>query len=157
MRWRRIRQADPDTPSVQAAADPAQMSPADLGDAIGTLYVEAIGAVTEELGPRPEPEALRPKLETMKEGYVSKLVAYGRAREAMAEADRATVDSKIGSAMMRVPNETWTAYSEGQQHYFSSDSDLADLIASFNVITQYANFDLLEKQEPDEAKRLGIH
>jgi len=27
---------------------------------------------------------------------------------------------------------------------------------SFNIITQYANFDLLKKQEPEEAKRLGI-
>jgi len=27
---------------------------------------------------------------------------------------------------------------------------------SFSVITQYANFDLSKKQEPEEAARLGI-
>jgi hypothetical protein len=33
---------------------------------------------------------------------------------------------------------------------------VANLIASFNIIGQYANFDLLWEQTPEEAERLGI-
>ena len=32
----------------------------------------------------------------------------------------------------------------------------AALIADFNIIGQYANFDLLREQEPEEAARLGV-
>ena len=33
---------------------------------------------------------------------------------------------------------------------------MANLIAAFNIIGQYANFDLLRRQAPDEAERLGL-
>jgi hypothetical protein len=29
-------------------------------------------------------------------------------------------------------------------------------MAEFNVITRYANFELLREQQPEEAKRLGV-
>lgn len=141
----------------QAAAQaPAAMSPAELGEAIGNVYKEAIEDVAAAMADRPEAAALRPKLETMKEGYVQHLVDLGRAREALGPGDRATVDSKVRIAISLVPTATFTAFAEGQSHYISKDRDLANLIASFNVITQYADFELLKKQAPDEAKRLGV-
>jgi hypothetical protein len=132
------------------------MSPTELGEAIGGLYVEALEAVAKELEGRPEVEVLRPKLQELKDAYVAELVELGRAREALEEADRATVDGKVGMSIGRVPSAVFTAYAEGQNHYRKLDSELGELISSFNVITQYANFDLLKKQAPAEAERLGI-
>ncbi len=139
-----------------AAQAPESMSPAELGEAIGGVYQEAIEAVAAAMTDRPEPAVLRPKLETMKESYVKHLVELGRARAALGPGDRATVDSKVRLAITMVPSETFTAFADGQSHYLNQDRELANLIASFNVITQYADFDLLKKQAPDEAKRLGV-
>ena len=55
----------------------------------------------------------------------------------------------------RLPATTFEAYQQTLTDY-RDDPDLSDLIASFNIIGQYANFDLLRDQEPDEAARLGI-
>lgn len=142
---------------AQPAAQKAEeMTPADLGDTIGAVYADAIEAVTKETSSHPEPSVLRPKLEKMREDYIARLVELGRAREALGAADRATVDSRIRMSMSMIPMSTFSAYADGQSQYFSSDKELANLIASFNVITQYASFDLLKKQAPKEAERLGI-
>lgn len=148
--------ADARAASSDEATQAPDQTPAELGDAIGALYVEAIESVAHEVAQRPDPEVLRPKLESMKATYVAELVALGRAREDLEAADRATVDGAVRRAVTKIPSATFTTYAEGQNHYLETDRELADLIASFNVITQYANFDLLQKQAPDEAERLGI-
>lgn len=139
-----------------AAQAPGSLSPTELGEAIGGVYKEGIEAVAAAMADRPEPAVLRPKLETMKEGYIQHLVELGHARADLGPGDRATVDSKIRMAISMVPSATFTAFADGQSHYLSQDRELANLIASFNVITQYADFELLKTQAPDEAKRLGL-
>lgn len=139
-----------------AAPSPQEMTPAELGQAIGTVYVEAMNDVVAAMEGRPPAAEVEPEIAEIQESAVSRLVELGRAREALPPADRATVDAKVRSAVRGLPSETFTAYAEGQNHYLASDRELADLIASFNVLTQYANFDLLKKQEPKEAERLGI-
>ena len=52
--------------------------------------------------------------------------------------------------------DTYNTFREGHKHYAGLDMNLSNLIASFNIITQYAIFDLLKKQNSAEAKRLGI-
>jgi hypothetical protein len=46
--------------------------------------------------------------------------------------------------------------SDAVNHYRNEDNDFANTLAEFNTLTQYADFDLLKKQKPDEATRLGI-
>jgi len=77
-------------------------------------------------------------------------------REALDESGRSTVDSQINMKMNSLYKAPWYAtYNDVQQHYFQ-DRDFHKVIISFNIITQYASFDLLKKQEPEEAQRLGI-
>ena len=66
------------------------------------------------------------------------------------------MDAAIGMSINTVPGDVFTAYSKGQSAYQAKDAGLGDLITSFNILTQYANFELLKKQAPEEAKRLGI-
>ena len=55
------------------------------------------------------------------------------------------------------PEGTLADFQAVADHYFdSTDAELYSLITSFNIIGQYANFDLLRQQEPDEAARLGV-
>ena len=37
-----------------------------------------------------------------------------------------------------------------------TSQDFAVLLSTFNTLTQYAFFDVLKEQDPDEAQRLGI-
>jgi len=137
----------------KAAAD---MTPDELGKAIGEVYVDSLTQVTDLMKDRPEPAELQPKVEALKASTIEKLVTLGRVKETMTSAERAGVDGATSIAMNKVPSAVFTAYAEGQSYYVSKDRDLANEIASFNIITQYASFDLLKKQAPDEAKRLGI-
>jgi hypothetical protein len=82
-------------------------------------------------------------------------VSLGRRREALGTADRATVDARITAALARLPAETYDAYQLAFTDY-GSDLEVANLIAAFNILGQYANFDLLREQAPEEAERLGI-
>lgn len=141
------------------AASPtsATMSPAELGEAIGVLYVDALRDLGKLLQPRPSAAELQPKVAALKETYITKLVELGKKRQALSAADRSTVDARLRTAINGVPSDVYTAFSEGLSYYQKAgDPKLAELIQDFNIITQYADFDLLKKQEPEEAKRLGI-
>jgi regulator of replication initiation timing len=112
--------------------------------------------VTEFLKEKPEVAEVKANVESMKEECVQKMVELGKLREALDESGRSTVDSQINMKMNSLYKAPWYAtYNDVQQHYFQ-DRDFHKVIISFNIITQYASFDLLKKQEPEEAQRLGI-
>jgi len=91
----------------------------------------------------------------MKNWTIELMVGLGREREALSAADRTTADRVLASRIAGVSPDLFKEYQAGQAFY-KEDKELFDLIADFNIITQYANFDLLKKQLPEEAKRLGI-
>jgi hypothetical protein len=145
------------TTEVSASTTAAVATPDQLGEQIGTVYVGALRDVALLLKDKPEVAAVRSQAGQLKESTVTKLVELGRSREAMGTAERAKVDSKITKALDGAAGEEWYAtYNEVWKHYSTGDNDFANLVASFNVIGQYANFDLLKKQLPAEAARLGI-
>ncbi|MBM4285873.1 MAG: hypothetical protein FJ128_11600 [Deltaproteobacteria bacterium] len=131
-------------------------SPEDLGKAIFDGYVEALVKVNELMKDKPDPKDLTPKVEALKEETIQKMVELGKKVAALDDAGRKKVDSKLVLAMGTVPGDVFKAFSEGQMHYQKADANLGRLIKDFNIITQYAFFDLLKKQTPKEAERLGI-
>jgi hypothetical protein len=144
-------------PSTAQNAPPATLTPAELGRSIGSLYYDALTELTQTLKDRPEPQAIKANVLEIREGYIRKLVALGKLRELMSEGDRKTVDAQIGMKLGGVPSDLFNLYSQAHQYYSPKDRELAELMSGFNIITQYANFDLLKKQAPAEAARLGIN
>lgn len=143
--------------ATATTAAPAIASPAELGEQIGTIYVNALRDVALLLKDKPDAAAVRSQVEQLKNDTITKLVELGQAREAMSTSDRAQVDSKITKALDGAAGQDWyTTYNDVWKHYSSADVEFGNLIAAFNVIGQYANFDLLKKQLPEEATRLGI-
>jgi hypothetical protein len=139
-------------PTTEAAA-----TPSDLGDEIAASYLAAYDDVIAALADRPERAVATDRLTALQADYIDRMVALGHEREALDDAGRATVDAKISGAVMRLPEDTLAEYQAAADHYFDSqDTELYDLILAFNIIGQYANFDLLRDQEPDEAARLGL-
>jgi hypothetical protein len=150
------------SPATTAAATvttagSASLSADELGAQIGTIYVGSLRDVALTLKDKPDAATVRSQVEQLKNDTITKLVELGKAREAMSTSDRAKVDSKITSALSAAGAEDWyTTYNEVWKYYSTADSEFGNLIAAFNIIGQYANFDLLKKQLPEEATRLGI-
>lgn len=142
-------------PTEAPVGTPDTASPDELGDSIGVLYVAAYDDVIAALEDRPDAAEATIELTALRDQYIEQLVELGWQREALDEPSRATVDARISSALMRLPAETLTEYQAAIDHY-TSDAELDTLIRSFNIIGQYANFELLREQEPSEAARLGI-
>lgn len=143
-------------PTPKEAPPPAPATPKDLGAAAGSIYVDTLKAVVDAMKGDPAPADLRTKLEALKAAAIPKLVDLGRRREALDAAGKAAMDSAIGMGLNQVPGDVFTAFSKGQSAYQAKDVELGNLITSFNILTQYANFELLKQQAPEEAKRLGI-
>jgi len=143
---------------TQAVAAPAQkvMSPSEIGEKVGDIYLKAMQEITELLKDKPEASTMKPRVEVMKEMYVQELVALGRLREKLNDSEKGMIDSRLSQKVYSAGSESWYAtFNEVQQHYFS-DQEFHKLVISFNIITQYADFELLKQQEPEEAARLGI-
>ena len=147
--------SDSAPPKPQPAAQPA--TPKELGDKIGAVYLEAMKEAAKLVEGKPAPADVKAKVAAVKEKYVQQLVELGKQREPLSAQDKASVDSAITLAIMKSGSEPWyKGYNEAMQSYFTKDQEFHKLLMSFNIIGQYASFDLLKKQEPKEAERLGI-
>ncbi|WP_301045721.1 hypothetical protein [Vannielia sp.] len=135
------------------AADPEE-----TGKQVYQVYVDTMAQTNAALAGSPEVTAeLGAEIDAIKEAGVTKLVALGKEIAAMSEADRETVERivRLGAyepeakAVYANYQGVWKAYVGGDQDFFKK-------IQSLNILTQYAFFDLLRKQAPDEADRLGV-
>lgn len=138
------------------AADPEE-----IADQVFQIYVDTLTQVNELLEGTPPAAEVTEQFDAIKEGSVTKLVALGHEIAAMNEGDRATVEGAVSSSVSSIHRkaETKPVY-EGYQAvwaaYVKTDMDFWQKIKSLNILTQYAFFDLLRKQEPEEAERLGV-
>ena len=145
-----------EAPEEKKTEKPKELSPLELGEAIAALYVQAITDVAEIVIDLPPAADITSKVSDLKEAYVQKFVAYGKNRELMGEDDRSTVDLNTRIGLQAVYRDSaYDTYGKAHTHY-SDNKELRDLLSDFNIITQYASFDLLKEQEPEEAARLGI-
>jgi len=140
-------------------AESTTTSAGELGKAVGVLWVEAMQKLNTLVADFPSAAEASDGVTALQEEYIQKLVALGEQREALDDSGKAEADSAIAAALSAAANEDWyTTYLNNYDAYGyeGGDVDFVNLIGSFNILTQYANFDLLKKQEPAEATRLGI-
>jgi hypothetical protein len=121
------------------------------------IWAEGMQKLVVLIQEKPQPATVTSAVESLKQEYAQKLVGYGRKRLAFTGAEKEQVDSLLFMGMTALSNEPWyQSYMSLYEHYSTGDLDFANLLASFNVLTQYADFDLLKQQSPEEAARLGI-
>ena len=131
------------------------MTPRQLGNAIGEVYCEGMSSLAALLDTE-DPAALTTAVEALKASLVERLVALGHQRQALESDERGAVDMATQFAVRRVDMAAFKAMSDACNTYRQSHNALSNLLASFNVIHQYAAFELLAQQLPDEAARLGV-
>ncbi len=141
--------------TVEVPAQDAD-TPRAIGEAVGALYVDTMEQVVAALEGTPEVEVAKAKLAEIRARAVDNLVELGRKRAALDDAGKAVVTQMVRSGIRRVPADVFKAYSAAHKHYMAADPETGELLSSFNVITQYADFDLLEKQAPKEFESLDL-
>jgi hypothetical protein len=157
-----VTSAAPTTATTPASTDTtagAALNGSDLGKATGALWVEAMQKLSALLANLPAVDDVKDQVATLKEEYVQKFVALGRQRLLLDTSAQAEADSVTTAALAAAADEDWyKSYmvSFDQYIYMSGDVDFTNLLASFNILTQYSYFELLKSQAPEEAARLGI-
>jgi len=147
--------SDPDGGEATVAEN-KKMTADEMGAAVSSLYVSAMGDLNAMLQDGPTATEAEPKVAALKEEYIQKLVEYGKKRDELGEDERSKMDLAIRLGLNDAyRDQVYTTYSEVVNSY-SENMEFRNLLTSFNILTQYANFELLKQQEPDEARRLGI-
>jgi hypothetical protein len=101
-------------------------------------------------------DVLGPLVAGLKERYITEFVAIGWRREALDAAGRAAFDSAFLRLLAANPQPDLEPYNVLTRRLDAERSPVAREVASLNILTQYAFFDLLRRQEPAEADRLGV-
>lgn len=149
-------EAAAETSSEPVEPQPDLTDPRVLGEHVAASYISAMEDIVALCEDRPPVSELGPQVDALFAEYVDIFVEYGRFYQNMAPADRASVDLQLSGAYYGMGQELFSEFSEAVSHYRVLDNDLANRISAFNIITQYYNFELLRRQEPEEADRLGV-
>ncbi len=89
--------------------------------------------------------------------YVIQFVEMGKEKKALSDQEREKVDNDIMQEYFKLDQERHTAiYIKKHEELYQKSEDAANLLLKFNIITQYSDFVLLKKQNPEEAKRVGV-
>lgn len=137
-------------------------NPKDVGNRVFVIYLDTMEKYNAQLAGAPEPTPeLGAKLEAIKEAAVTELVELGRKIEKMSPDDRALVERTVRLALSGVQSNPdssaiYENYQTAWNAYVGGDPEFFEKIKSLNILTQYAFFDLLREQEPEEADRLGV-
>jgi hypothetical protein len=146
---------------AEAATATTEAQAMQLGKEVATTWSEAIQKLVPLLEGTPPAASLQAPVAQLKEDYVQKMVALGRQIAALDEFQRQTAYARSTDILDSTANSDWfTSYVRLYDQYAAgsdqTSQDFAVLLSSFNTLTQYAFFDVLKEQDPDEAQRLGI-
>lgn len=143
----------PTTSRGEVASEPELLAH-EMVDRYNQMNGELLGIINEDL----PPEELAPKIDALKSKYIDIFVDIGYQREALSDDDVAKFNSAALSELYDgSPGERLAIVNDLLQELNDAgEYDLANEITSLNILTQYAQFELLWKQEPDEAERLAL-
>jgi hypothetical protein len=134
-----------------------KLSDEELGKRICTLYTDVMAEIAKMVGTKPDIPLIKQPILDLKERAIKELVILGKMKVGRNTQQRAMIDLTIMNMFSRMEKAVdFKYFQEAITFYRTKDRDFSDLLMSFNIITQYADFELLKKQAPKEAERLGI-
>ena len=113
-----------------------------IGVQIGEVYCDIMAQLFKIIEFRPDVDSLKPKLQELQEKTINQLVDLGKIKETLEEGPKGMANYDIIHEMRNVTQEDFKEFTNAINHYRPLDNDLANMISSFNTITQYADFDL---------------
>ncbi len=130
--------------------------PTELGNEIGLKYIEMYEELNFLVSNRPDVDTLKPLLLDLKNKYIENFINLGKYNEEMSDADKSAASAIAWGEMLKIDSAVRDSVEKARMEYWNKDMELGNLIGEFNIITQYAFYDLLREQLPEEAERLGI-
>ncbi|MCD4707958.1 MAG: hypothetical protein K8S62_09495 [Candidatus Sabulitectum sp.] len=127
-----------------------------LGNTVADVYETMYDELNHVVNLGLSVEDLSAEIAAMKEDYIGQFVELGAVREEMNEEQKEIANSTIRSRFYNLDMEIYESVNDQISAYRVQDNDLANEIAEFNILAQYADYELLREQSPDEAARLGI-
>ena len=132
-----------------------------LGESIREIYLRATRETTMMLQDKPSPDQVAAKLADSKQQWIAEMVALGRQVEKLDEAEQQRAHAAVRSMYRELQTDPglsadWQAFNRAINAYITSDPEFYRELKPLNILTQYAFFDLLRQQTPDEAARLGL-
>lgn len=140
--------------TARPTATPAKVTPEAIGKAIAADYLTMMNELNLLLAPAPMPAVLKPKVRELKDRWIAVFVAHGREREKLPESQKSDVDTAVVRELAALPTANVTLINATIAR--TSDLELASDLSSINILMQYSFFELLKRQLPGEAERLGI-
>lgn len=131
--------------------------PEALGNSVADVYEEMYASLNELVSRGLTAEELWPEITAMKENYIARFVALGAIREGMTEEQKQTANRTLTSRFYDLDMDVFNSVNDAIILYRDQDNALSNEISQMNILTQYADYELLKQQEPEEAVRLGIH
>jgi len=144
---------------TQSSGKEKPLTPDTYAEEVYVIWEQAIISLNNIIGNNPPvSEELIEKVKDLKEETISKLIVYGEKHSQMTEELKTSSSNKLVMKMGKMASlPAWdNVMNQCFKHYFNIDYKFSNIISSFNTITQYADYDLLKKQLPAEAERLGI-
>jgi hypothetical protein len=135
------------------------MTPEIFASEVFSIWQQSIEKLHELIEQKPQvSEDLKEKMNQLKEDTIQQLIPFGYAHALLTpELQQACSNRLIMKSGMLASNAAWSVVmNDCFRHYLALSTDISNIISSFNVITQYADYKLLCKQLPQEAARLGI-
>ena len=105
--------------------------------------------------------SIQQQVADLKEQYIQKMVAVGKQIIVLNSDEQQTVYDHSNDAMSAMGGAAWfvdyeALYAPYQGMEDETSQEFAVVLASFNTLSEYAFFNLLKDDLPDEAARLGI-
>lgn len=140
--------------SSKAVTNPE--TPTELGEAITSVRNQVIQDMKSALEGYPDAPKVKAELQKIKDDAIPKLVEYGKVHNKMSPEKKKQTEDLVKAGYAKVAPDVYKFLNDAGWHYRPTDNDLANMISELQIVTQYAFYDLLKKQRPQEATRLGI-
>ena len=132
-----------------------------LGKRVGATWSEAIQKLVPLLQGTPPLASVQPAVSALKEKYVQEMVALGKQIVALSPDEQQAVYDRAADILASTANTDWFKSYTSLYDVYAARTDEASqsfaiVLSTFDTLTQYAFFNILKTENPDEAARLGI-
>lgn len=137
-----------------------QLTVQQAGSQIVDIYKEAMVETAKLVKNQPDANTIKAQLDDLLSAWQTELLTIGQHVMIMGEAEKKQVEAAIRKAQADMQyneqgKQQFTAYSQGVFPYHKDSPDLYQKLKSINIITQFAFFDLLKKQNKEAEKKWG--
>ena len=149
------------TAGGKATTSTTESAAIQLGEQVGAAWSEAVQKLVPLLQGTPPIASIQPSVTALKEEYVQKMVALGRQIASLRPDNQQAAYDRAADILSSTAATDWFTNYVSLYNVYSARSDQASqdfaiVLSTFNTLTEYAFFNVLKTQDPDEATRLGI-